>query len=75
MSLLERGRTDPKLSTIARVAGGLGLSVSALLAEVEREAATATPEPPGDEPSSDEPSGGERPAAPRETRGGRPRPR
>lgn len=36
-SILERGLTDPKLSTLERLAAGLGLSTSELLREAERE--------------------------------------
>jgi transcriptional regulator with XRE-family HTH domain len=35
MSALERGRTDPRLSTLERVARGLGVRVSELLHDAE----------------------------------------
>lgn len=43
MSALERGLTDPKLSSLGRIAAGLELVVSDLLREVEREAASPSP--------------------------------
>lgn len=47
-SALERGLVDPRLSTLVKIAAGLGLPVSELLREIEREA--ATPASPHDEP-------------------------
>ena len=37
MSALERGRTDPRLSSLERIARGLGVRVSELLREAESE--------------------------------------
>lgn len=47
-SALERGLVDPRLSTLVKIAAGLGLAVSELLREIEREA--STPASPSDAP-------------------------